>query len=85
MTFALKCDIIIRNTAETPGATGGREKRGKELTMTQWKVRAADADFVECETFDNPNEALAYADRMGEIFGSWNVELWRVKKEVAHQ
>lgn len=53
--------------------------------MTQWKVRAADADFVECETFDNPDEALAYADRMGEIFGSWNVELWRVKKEVAHQ
>lgn len=44
--------------------------------MTKWIVRAADEDFVENESFDNFDAAIAYADKMGEIFGSWNVEVY---------
>jgi len=44
----------------------------------KYTVRAADyeAGFVEKETFDSIDNALDYADRMGEIFGSWNVEVY---------
>lgn len=44
----------------------------------KWIVRAWDENFVEKETFDNKKKALEYADRMSEIFGSWNVELYRI-------
>ena len=46
------------------------------MTDKKYIVRASDNDFVEKETFTNIDEALAYADKMGEIFGSWNVELY---------
>lgn len=45
--------------------------------MEKWIVRAADESFVEKETFDSWDEAVAYADKMGEIFGSWNVSVYR--------
>lgn len=41
-------------------------------------VRAADEDFVEREEFTTFEEALAYADKMGEIFGSWNVSMYKI-------
>lgn len=41
-------------------------------------VRAADEDFVEREEFATFEEALAYADKMGEIFGSWNVDMYEI-------
>lgn len=41
-------------------------------------VRAADEDFVEREEFTTFEEALAYADKMGEIFGSWNVSMYAI-------
>lgn len=44
----------------------------------QYIVRAADADFVVKETFTNIDEAFAYADKMGTIFGSWNVEVYKI-------
>ena len=44
--------------------------------MKKYVVRASDFDFVEKEEFDNVDEAIAYADKMGEIFGSWNVDLY---------
>lgn len=44
--------------------------------MKKYIVRAADEDFVERETFNNIDDAIAYADKMAEIFGSWNVELY---------
>lgn len=42
-------------------------------------VRAWDDDFVEREEFGDIDEAIAYADKMGEIFGSWNVEIYEVQ------
>lgn len=45
--------------------------------MKKWIVRAADEEFVVKETFDNFNEAAEYADKMGEIFGSWNVDMYK--------
>lgn len=48
------------------------------MAKTMYIVRAADEDFVEKEEFTNIDEALAYADKMGEIFGSWNVELYSI-------
>lgn len=46
--------------------------------MKNYIVRAADGDFVVKETFDTFEEALAYADKMGEIFGTWNVDLYSI-------
>lgn len=43
-------------------------------------VRAADIDFVEKEEFVTFEEALAYADKMGKIFGSWNVNMYSVEE-----
>lgn len=43
----------------------------------KWNVRAADADFVVVESFDNIDAAIEYADEMGEVFGSWNVEIYQ--------
>ena len=45
--------------------------------MERWIVRAADEDFVEKETFNTFGEAVSYADKMCEIFGSWNVDMYR--------
>lgn len=39
-------------------------------------VRAADEDFVEVECFDTFETALTYADKMCDVFGSWNVEMY---------
>lgn len=44
---------------------------------TNWIVRAADGDFVEKETFDSYEKAIEYADKMCEIFGSRNVEIYK--------
>lgn len=41
-------------------------------------VRAADEDFVEREEFTTFEEALAYATKMEKIFGSWNVDMYRI-------
>lgn len=46
--------------------------------MKKYIVRAADNDFVVKETFTNFEEAVAYADKMGEVFGTWNVSLYSV-------
>ena len=44
----------------------------------KWIVRACDKDFVEVEKFNNFYEAIKYADEIGEIFGSWNVEMYSI-------
>lgn len=44
--------------------------------MKKYVVRAADSDFVEKETFDTFEEAIAYADKMCEAFGSHNVDIY---------
>lgn len=41
-------------------------------------VRVTDDSFVEKEQFTTFEEALAYADKMGEIFGSWNVSMYEI-------
>lgn len=43
-----------------------------------WVVRASDYEFVEVEKFKTFNEALEFADKMGEIFGSYNVDLCEI-------
>lgn len=50
----------------------------KKENTEKFVVRAHDDDFVEKETFESFEEAIAYADKMGEIFGSWNVDLYRI-------
>lgn len=44
--------------------------------MKKYIVRAADEDFVVRDTFDSLEEATAHADKMSEIFGAWNVEIY---------
>ena len=41
-------------------------------------IRATDEDFVEREEFATFEEALAYATKMEKIFGSWNVDMYRI-------
>lgn len=46
------------------------------MKKQKFVVRAVDDDFVEVAYFDTFNAALKYADKMGELFGSWNVEIY---------
>ena len=45
--------------------------------MAKFIVRAADEDFVEVDRFDTFDEAVEHADRMQEMFGCWNVEMYK--------
>lgn len=44
----------------------------------KWLVRAWDENFVEKKIFNDEKKALKYADWMCEIFGSWNVEIYKI-------
>ena len=44
----------------------------------KWVVRASDDEFVEVEKFKTFEEAIRYADKMIEIFGSYNVEVYSI-------
>lgn len=44
----------------------------------KYLVRAFDEDFVEKEIFNTKKEAYKYADKMCEIFGGWNVQVYKI-------
>lgn len=44
--------------------------------MKKYIVRASDEDFTVVEKFATFEEAVAYADKLGEIFGTWNVDMY---------
>lgn len=46
--------------------------------MQKYIVRAADCDFVEKEEFEDLDEAIRYEQKMIDIFGRGNVELYEV-------
>ncbi len=39
-------------------------------------VHAWDENFNEKDSFDNWEDAFKHADKMAEIFGSWNVDVY---------
>lgn len=45
--------------------------------MEKYTVRASDDDFVVVEKFATFEEAVAYSDKLGEVFGTWNVEMYK--------
>ena len=42
----------------------------------KWVVRINDESFRIKECFDDLDKAMAYADDMAEVFGSWCIEIY---------